>query len=466
MAKVLIIDDDPGIGRVLTRMMETQGYHTQCALSLAQGLALVQAESFDVLFLDLMLPDGLGLDIMPSLLALTFPPEVIIITGHGDLKAAEKAFELGAWAYVAKPFSKEEILLPLKGALEYRQEKLATNVPRQILRGAIVGDSPQIMLSLDKVSQAAVSTANVLITGQTGTGKELFAKAIHDNSPRARGNFVVVDCTNLPEYLVQSLLFGHQRGAFTGADLPREGLIKQAHGGTLFLDEIGELPLRVQKSFLRVLQERKYLPLGATREQESDFRLVAATHQDLDQMCSTGLFRSDLLFRIRSITIHLPPLADRKQDIKLLVNHFLANFCERYAVDQKGYSPEFLSALMAYSWPGNVRELLNTVEGALAAAGSLHTLQPVHLPPAIRIASIPQAVPPPKSNDFDLSTADPFPTLGQYRQALEVKYLNALMARAVGAGKRAVELSGMSKSRLNALLKKYKISRPDRRRHS
>ena len=468
MAKILIIDDDPKICQVLARVVQDQGHEAQSAHTLAEGLAMASGGGYDVVFLDLRLPDGYGLDALPLIRRTEPAPEVLIITGAGDPKAAELAFHSGAWAYVAKPFVMDEVLLPLTRALQYRAEKQARQTPRLLKRQGIIGDSPQIQACLEKVAQAAASMANVLITGETGTGKELFARAIHDNSPRAGGNFVVVDCTALPETLVESLLFGHQRGAFTGALQTQEGLISQAHGGTLFLDEVGELPLAVQKSFLRVLQERRYLPLGAKREVKSDFRLVAATNRDLEQMTREGGFRQDLIFRIRALSIHLPPLRQRGQDLKNLIVQMLAKLCGQYNIENKGFSPEFHQALAAYPWPGNVRELINTLDSALAAAGGHPNLYPVHLPPAIRLGfqHLPAAVAPRlvAGGLEGLEDGEGFSTLRDHRKISEGKYLAALMVRAGGSIRQAMQLSGLSESRLHALLKVHQITRSNPRK--
>jgi two-component system NtrC family response regulator len=296
VADVLIIDDDPKINGILSRIVHSMGHETEQALTLHDGLQSVRKNDFDVVFLDLTLPDGNGLRILPDILATPSSPEVIIVTGTGDQRGAEVAFKHGAWAYVQKPFLIEDVALPFTRALQYREEKRAGEKPKVLIRDGIIGYSPAILASFDAVAQAAVTDASVLITGETGTGKELFARAIHNNSRRTDGSFVVVDCTALPEHLVESTLFGHEKGAFTGANRSSIGLVRQADGGTLFLDEIGELPLSIQKSFLRVLQEHRFRPIGGQKEITSHFRLVAATNRDLDAMVEAGQFRHDLLF--------------------------------------------------------------------------------------------------------------------------------------------------------------------------
>ena len=284
------------------------------------------------------------------------------------------------------------MILPLVRALQYRDVKLAQKPLMTLKRQGIVGSSPSMMACLERVAHVAGSDASVLITGETGTGKEGFAWAIHENSRRADKNFVVVDCATLSDTLVESVLFGYQKGAFTGADRSREGLIKQADGGTLFLDEIGELPLAVQKAFLRVLQERRFRPLGGKEELRSDFRLVAATNRDLDAMVRDGQFRSDLLYRIRSFTIELPPLREHPEDIPALVTYHVSRLAERHGDKMLNFSPEFLDALKAYQWPGNVRELVNALERVLAEAGDDTTVFPKDLPSHIRVQMARSAV--------------------------------------------------------------------------
>jgi len=467
VAGVLVIDDDAKICQLLGRIIGEMGHEVRQASTLRAGLEQVARGGLDVVFLDLALPDGSGLSALPDIMAAPSAPEVVIVTGTGDRSGAELAFKSGAWDYIQKPFLPEDVALPLTRALQYRQEKMTGERPKFLRREGIIGDSTPIKACFELVAQAAGTDASVLISGETGTGKELFARAIHHNSSRAGANFVVVDCTALPETLVESTLFGHEKGAFTGADRGRDGLIKQADGGTLFLDEIGELPLTIQKSFLRVLQEHRFRALGSSHEKESNFRLIAATNRDLQTMAAQGSFRQDLLYRVRSLTINLPPLRQRRDDVKALVIHQVAQICDHWGMETKGISPEFLQALQTYDWPGNVRELINTLESALASAATSPTLYHKHLPPAIRLRQLREPEVEPSSPGIeaaeDQSLEGDLPALKEYRDSIiaeaERKYLIELMRRTRGSIKEALRLSGLSPSRLHALLKKYDTPR-------
>jgi two-component system NtrC family response regulator len=338
-----------------------------------------------------------------------------------------------------------------------------------IKREGIIGESPAIIACLDLVARAANSKTNILITGETGTGKELFARAIHKNSSRADMNFVVVDCGALPESLIESLLFGHTKGAYTGADRAEQGFIKHADGGTLFLDEIGELPLSTQKAFLRVLQERRFAPVGGTRETESDFRLIAATHRNLEKMVAAGQFREDLLFRLRSITIDLPPLRERSEDIKELTLNYMRALCDTQGIGLKGFAPEFFDILASYSWPGNVRELNSALEYTFAQTLYEQTIFSRHLPDSIRIRVAhstlneqPQADKRQAMNVPSDPDNIPIPKWRDFRRSLindgERRYLQDLISITSGNIKKATQLSGLSQPRLYELLRKYKIT--------
>jgi CheY-like chemotaxis protein len=281
MAKILVIDDDSAVAEAILNVVRSAGHEGAGESTLQRGLNRLQEDPFDLVFLDVNLPDGSGLDTLPQIQSAASSPEVIIVTGFGDPDGAELAIKNGAWDYLSKPLSVLSIRLPLERALLYREKKMGARPLMAVSREGIIGESPRLKPCFDSLAQAAASEANVLITGETGTGKELFAWAIHRNGARRDRNFVVVDCAALPETLVESTLFGQLKGAFTGADKPRDGLIKQANGGTLFLDEVGELPISLQKVFLRVLQEKRFRPVGGGPEVASDFRLVAATNRDL-----------------------------------------------------------------------------------------------------------------------------------------------------------------------------------------
>jgi two-component system NtrC family response regulator len=468
MADVLIIDDDDLMCATLSHLVQRCGHEAVCAFTMHDGQKLAATRLFDVVFLDVQLPDGNGLDLLPRLESLSSAPEVIIITGFGEPNGAELAIKSGAWDYIEKSSSAKQISLALERALQYRQEKQAARHKGSVAalkRQNIIGSSPKLQACLDMVAQAAGSDVNVFINGETGTGKELFARAVHENSQRARGNFVVVDCTALPETLVESLLFGHEKGSFTGAEKARDGLVRQAHCGTLFLDEVGELPLNMQKAFLRVLQERRFRPIGGSREIDSDFRLVAATNRNLDEMVQAGQFREDLLFRLRSYVIELPPLRKRPEDFQELTRFYADSFCELYDLPSKGFSPDFINTLRAYAWPGNVREFVHTMERTLTSARYEPTLFPKHLPTSLRVevtrASVGQdpvlGVLPGSAPMHTL------PKLHDYRDAVyheaEKHYLHDLLSLAEQNIAAACQLSGLSQSRLYALMKKHDVNR-------
>lgn len=333
----------------------------------------------------------------------------------------------------------------------------------------IIGHSTTMKACIELIAQASSSDANVLITGETGTGKELFAQAIHDNSSRAGTPFVTVDCASLPPTIIESILFGHEKGAFTGADRPRGGLIKLSDGGTLFLDEVGDLPLSAQKAFLRVLQEHRFRPLGAKQEIKSEFRVIAATNRDLNKMVHEGTFREDLLFRLRAFTIELPLLREHPGDIKELTFYYVNKICTRQGTELKGFSPEFIEALYAYEWPGNVRELVNAMEGAVAAALHEPILYPKHLPTHIRIRLVRNAVN--KKEDITIHRTT-MCTLKERRESVfareERQYLQDLMDMTGGKVKQACGIAGISLPRMYQLIKKYKIEQAQSKliRHS
>ncbi len=462
MAKILIIDDDPKIGLFFTRLAVQMEHESHAVETLKEGLASAEKGHFDLVLLDLEFPEGNGLQILPDLLKLPSNPEVIIITGAGNASGAKLAFKYGAWDYVQKPFLIEEVSLPITRALQYRREKQETLSPLPLIRSGIIGESDVLQSCLKEVARASATDASVLITGETGTGKELFAGAIHKNSRRASMPFIAVDCGALPDTLVESTLLGHEKGAFTGADKKQDGLIKQANGGTLMLDEVGDLPLNVQKSLLRTLQERSVRPIGGKTEIPIDFRLVAATNRDLDIMVMENRFREDLLYRIRAIGIKLPPLRDRGEDIKEITIKKVHDLSQRYQMEAKGISSDFIETLGMHPWPGNVRELINVLEYALASAGQDSQLIPKHLPPELRTAQLDFPSTGDQKNHKKqieaLGEGDEFPTLTMYREQTEKDYLKMLLNKSNGDRDKASLFSGISQSRLYGLLKKHHLS--------
>jgi len=467
MAGILIIDDEEQLCKGMKSAIDRMGHDVKYVTSLNEGLEKAASDSYDVVFLDVMLPDGNGLDLIKKIKSTTSNPEVIIMTGKGEPEGVEIAIRSGAWTYMEKPLLMDVMKLQLVNALQYREKKIATETITVLRREGIVGDSPQINSCLRLVAQAALTDINVLITGATGTGKECFASSIHENSNRADGNFVIVDCAALPETLVESTLFGHVKGAFTGADRDRDGLIRQADGGTLFLDEIGELPMSIQKAFLRVLQEHTFRPVGGKTELQSNFRLVAATNRDINKMVADGLFREDLFFRIKSLVINLPPLKERKQDIRQLVMHSLLKICEREGIAVKDFSNDFISTLEGYAWPGNVRELFHAIEWAISKARYDATLFPKSLPEHIRISaarsSLQGSVPSSETkngSDIEISYKS-LPKLKVFREAIilehEKRYLRELVALTNGNINMACSISGIGRSRLYGLMKNYGI---------
>jgi two-component system, NtrC family, response regulator len=464
MAEILIIDDDKIMSYTLTRMVQHLGHKAFTAFTLQEGVNHAMGHPFDAILLDVRLPDGNGLEIIPKLKATASSPEIIIITAYGDSFGAELALNSGVWDYIEKPLRINEMKLPLMRVLEYRKQKATAQMPFSVDRCGIIGSSAAMTCCVDLMGQAAAGEANVLISGETGTGKEMFALAVHRNSRRCHEPFIVVDCAALPEHLVESILFGHVQGAFTGADKASEGLIKQADGGTLFLDEIGELPPMLQKIFLRVLQERYFRPVGSKTETASDFRLIAATNRDLEQMTREGSFRSDLLHRLRTLSISLPLLKKRREDIKELILHHVDKLCGEYGLEPKGFAPEFLSTLTKYRWPGNVRELINTLESAVNRAVNEPILYPIHLPPRIRAKVAIKAM---REN----SSATPatcrsiqttggqtqLPLLKEMLDETKKEYLHELVRITNGNIDEAGRIAGLSRASIYNYFKKYDI---------
>src|SRR5687767_3960091 len=375
--RVLAIDDEPSIIEWLKILLEHQGYEVRTAMIGTRGEEIFKTWKPDVVVTDMMLPDADGLELLRTFNQTHADTEVIVITGHGSVQKAVEAMKAGAFEFAEKPIDADALLAKLERAIE-RRDLLGENlllkqkIENQFRFGNIIGKSKKMHEVLELVESVAGSDANILIQGENGTGKELIANALHYNSKRAKGPFIKINCAAIPKDLIESGLFGYKKGAFTGAASDKEGLFEMAEGGSLLLDEIGEMPPYLQTKLLRVLQEREYRPIGSDRIVRVDFRLICATNIDLDMALREGKLREDLYFRINTITLRVPPLRERTEDIPLLCEHFLDKYKQRHQRPHiKSIAPAAYHVLIRHRWPGNVREIENVIErGVLVAKGS------------------------------------------------------------------------------------------------
>jgi two-component system response regulator HydG len=365
--KVLLVDDEPGLSAFLEEVVREEGFRAQKVQSAAEALAALEGDTFQLIITDLRMPEMDGLELLRRIRERDPQIGVIVMTAFASLETAVEALRLGALDYITKPLHVQEIQVVLRKAaesLELKREnrRLKAKLSEAVGEPKIVGNSSETKSLLELVRRVAPSDSTILITGESGTGKELIAQVLHHNSERSRGEFVTVNCAALPDTLLESELFGHRRGSFTGAVRDKDGLFKVASGGTLFLDEIGDMSPALQVKLLRALQEREILPIGATKPVKIDVRVIAATNADLEHKQLTGEFRPDLYYRLSVIPIHIKSLRERRADIEDLTQYFLERACKKINVDQKHFSPEALEKLIQYPWPGNVRELENAIE--------------------------------------------------------------------------------------------------------
>ncbi|HEU0013648.1 MAG TPA: sigma-54 dependent transcriptional regulator [Longimicrobium sp.] len=448
--RVLVIDDEAGLRHTLLLILRDEGYHVLVAEDGEAGLRLALAEPPDLVLCDVRMPRMGGLDFLEKYHAQGGTALVVMMSAYGALEAAVEAMRRGAYDYISKPFNADEVILTLRKAEE--REQLRREVAR--LRRAVgepegfegvVGVSDGMREVTDLAARVAPYPSTVLLTGESGSGKEAIARAVHRASPRAGRPFVAVNCGAIPENLLESELFGHEKGAFTGADRAREGLFEEADGGTLFLDEIGELSLPLQVKLLRVLQERTVRRVGGSGEKPVDVRVLAATARDLVDEVREGRFREDLFYRINVVQIHVPPLRTRPEDIPPLAEHFLRKHAGRLGLEAPPLPRELVPVLAAYSWPGNVRELENVMERALVLSGGKVGLE--HLPPHVRTGQHPFQVP---GDEGDLSVKRRLPALER-----------ALIARALekcgGNRTKAADLLELSVRALSYKIRDYNL---------
>ncbi len=445
--RVLIIEDDKRLREVLKKILDKQGFDVETMADASGGITKIKTDFCDIALTDLKMPGLGGIEVLKAIKKVSPQTYVVIMTAYGTIDSAVEAMKSGAFDYVTKPFKTEEILLVIKKALEDRDlrkkiQVLTEQVERKYGFENIIGKSKLMQDVFEMIRMVSKTDTTVLITGKTGTGKELVARAIHYNSKRKDEPFVVVNSSAIPETLLESELFGHVKGAFTGAHRDKRGLFQEAHQGTLFLDEIGAIPPSVQVKLLRAIEDEIITPVGETKGDKVDIRLIAATNHDLEQEVKRESFRDDLYYRLRVMSIHLPELKDRREDIPLLANHFLKRYNHSLKKEVKRISKDALRLLLDFHWPGNVRELEHAIERAVLVSDSEDIL-PEHLPPEIQF---------PEETRIKKAGED-----GKSLETVEKEYIKMILKKAGGHKSKAASILGMDRRTLYRKLKKYGI---------
>jgi two-component system nitrogen regulation response regulator NtrX len=450
--QILVVDDESGVRASLGGILRDEGYEVQVAETGEAALSALEGRRFDLVLLDVWLPGMDGLETLARLRTLDPEVPVVVISGHGSIETAVKAVRMGAQDFVEKPLSLEKTLLAVRNALRARRlEAENRDLKAQVeQRFVMVGESPALKRLRAEIAQAAPSNGRGLIFGENGTGKELVARAIHLGSRRSAGPFVEVNCAAIPEELIESELFGHAKGAFTGALAARKGKFELADGGTLFLDEVGDMTLKTQAKVLRVLQEQRVEPVGGSTSVSVDVRVIAATNKNLEEEIRRGAFREDLYFRLNVIPFHVPPLRERREDIPHLARHFMATLAAEYGRRPKELSPEALEVLMAQSWPGNVRELRNIIERLVIMTPG-DRIELAHLPGSLLGA--PRAAPgaPPATTE----PSGDFPSLAAAREDFEKRYIWRKYQESGGNMSRTAEALKVERSNLYRKMKAF-----------
>ncbi|MEB7536786.1 two-component system response regulator GlrR [Pantoea anthophila] len=436
-AKLLLVDDDPSLLKLLGMRLSSEGYQVTTAASGPEALRLLQKEKIELVISDLRMDEMDGLALFGEIQKRHTGLPVIILTAHGSIPDAVSATQQGVFSFLTKPVDRDALYKAIDEALAQQAP-----VSDDRWREAIVTRSPLMLRLLEQAHMVAQSDVSVLINGQSGTGKEMLAQAIHTASPRNGKPFVAINCGALPEQLLESELFGHAKGAFTGAVSAREGLFKTAGGGTLFLDEIGDMPQPLQVKLLRVLQERKVRPLGSDHDSEIDVRIISATHRDLPKAMEKKEFREDLFYRLNVVNLKIPALHERTEDIPLLANHLLRQAAERHKPQVRSFSVDAMKRLMAASWPGNVRQLVNVIEQCVALSSS----------PVISDALVEQAL---------SGENSALPTFAEARNQFELNYLRKLLQMTKGNVTNAARLAGRNRTEFYKLLSRHELDASD-----
>ena len=452
-ARILVVDDESSLRQMMDVLLRRLGHDVQLASGVAEASELITSGvgPFDLIMTDLMMADGNGLQVLDHARRVSENTQVLLVTAHGSVETAVEAMRRGAYGYLEKPLSVATARAVVEKALEKRALLKDNAALRTLTRGLtsesspLIGRSAPFLAAMEFVKRAAPTRASVLITGESGTGKELFARAVHQGSDRRDGKFLVLNCGAIPENLMESELFGHEKGSFTGADKKSLGVFREADGGTLFLDEVGEIPLVLQVKLLRALQERKVRPVGGTAEIPVDVRIVAATNRDLGQMVKEKVFREDLFWRLNVLRVQLPSLRERRDDLPVLIEHFRARFANEQGRSLIAFSPEAIRALVSHEWPGNVRQLQHAIESAvLLARTSTITLD--DLPPEILGAQLPargEVALPPEGIDLEATL-----------ERIERSLIRQALERSRGVRTKAAQTLGLSFRSLRYRLQK------------
>ncbi len=451
---VLVIDDEEVMREILESLLTKEGYRVKLAADGESGLEVGRRVPVDVAIVDVMLPDKSGIEVLEELKKADPEMVVVMITAFASVETAITAMKMGAFDYITKPFKNDEVLVVVSNGVHQRQLVNENRTLKQALStrqryDVLVGKAPKMREVYSLVQQVAPSRSTVLISGESGTGKELVAKAIHNNSPRRDKSFVTVNSGSLPPDLLESNLFGHVKGAFTGAVNPKKGLFEVANGGSIFFDEIGTVHMETQAKLLRVMQEKEFMRLGGVDDIKVDVRIIAATNTDLKELADQGAFREDLYYRLNVINIALPALRQRKEDIPLLVNHFLVKYGEENGRPDLKIERDALQSLLEYEWPGNVRELENVIERAAVLVADGTSIDQSLIPDHVRSAPsfrVPQVVVPEDGISFRDVISD-----------FEKKLIESSLETSGGVQKRAAQLLGLKPTTLNEMIKRYNI---------
>ncbi len=443
--KILIVDDELIMRESLAGWLERDGHDVETAASGEEALERLKNTRFDILLVDIKMDGMTGLDVLKQVKTTDPDTAVVMITAYGSISTAIEAMKNGAFEYLLKPFDPDELGVLIEKIIQYQEQDRENLFLREQYKDrtrfeSMIGQSAAMQKVFDMVQDVAPTDSTVLITGETGTGKGLAAKAIHTNSHRCGGPFVVVNCGAFPEHLLESELFGYEKGAFTDAKMTKKGRLELAHGGTLFLDEIGEISMRMQIDLLRIIEDGIFYRVGGTQPIEADFRVIAATNRDLDEAIEKGAFREDLFYRLNVISFPMPPLRERKEDIPLLAEHFLRRFSQETNKQVSRISREALDEMMLYEWPGNVRELENAVERAVVV-GKERRIKPEDLP-IFRQEHIRQ-------------------TSDQSLKAVEKEHISNILGKTRWNISRSAGVLGIDRTTLYSKIKRYKIEKPE-----